>query len=94
MSDVISLSTIRERVIELIAAQTKLDPAQIHTDSTLKDLGLASLNAIELIFDVEEAFDITFPDQGPNLDTDTVQGLVNAVVAANEERSARSAGKA
>src|SRR3546814_7766486 len=42
--------------------------------STLKDLGIASLEAIELIFDIEEHFNINFPDQqGANFDRDTAQ---------------------
>ncbi len=94
MTEVLSRSAIQDRVITMITTQTKLDPAQIQTDSTLKDLGIASLDAIELIFDIEEAFNITFPDQGPNFDADTVQRLVDAVVTADAERGVASEGKA
>ena len=82
MTESPSVVAIRDEVIAIIASQTKLDVATIHGDSTLKDLGVASLDAIEVIFDIEECFDITFPDQGTNFDTDTVQHLIDAVVAA------------
>lgn len=82
MSEPQSTDDIRTQVFEIIAKQAKIDVASIHDDSTLKDLGVASLDAIEVIFDIEEHFDIHFPDQGTNFDTDTVQHLIDAVVAA------------
>ena len=80
-SDPLSSETIQSRIFAIIAKQAKLDVATIKPESTLKDLGVASLDAIEVIFDIEEAFDITFPDQGTNFDTDTVQHLIDAVHA-------------
>ncbi len=87
MTDSPSVDSVRDEVIAIIARQTKLDVASIHSDSTLKDLGVASLEAIELIFDIEECFDVTFPDQGTNFDTDTVQHLVDAVIEAQRAKS-------
>lgn len=75
----LSNDAIESRIFAIIAKQAKLDVATVTPQSTLKDLGVASLDAIEVIFDIEEAFDITFPDQGTNFDTDTVQHLIDAV---------------
>lgn len=94
MTEALSPAVVQERVITIIAAQTKLDPAQIQASSTLKDLGVASLDAIEVIFDIEEAFNITFPDQEANFDTDTVQHLVDAVIGADAARDDLAEGKA
>jgi acyl carrier protein len=88
MTESTPVDTIRDQVIGIIAKQTKLDAATIRSDSTLKDLGVASLDAIEVIFDIEEFFDITFPDQGTNFDTDTVQHLVDAVIEAQKSKAA------
>jgi acyl carrier protein len=72
--------TTQQQLFEIIARQAKIDPGLVKPESTLKDLGIASLEAIELIFDIEEHFDINFPDQqGANFDSDTVQNLVDAV---------------
>lgn len=82
-------NTTQQQVFEIIAKQAKLDAAIIKPESTLKDLGVASLEAIELIFDIEEHFNINFPDQqGANFDTDTVQSLVDAVQKALDEKAA------
>ncbi len=88
MTESPSVDAIRDEVIAIIARQTKLDAATIHGGSTLKDMGVASLDAIEVLFDIEECFDITFPDQGTNFDTDTVQHLVDAVVEAKKLKAA------
>lgn len=82
MTDPINANEIQQEIFAIIAKQAKIDPAIVRPESTLKDLGVASLDAIEVIFDIEEQFDITFPDQGPNFDSDTVQGLVDAVLKA------------
>lgn len=90
----LSDETIQSRIFAIIAKQAKLDVATIKPESTLKDLGVASLDAIEVIFDIEEAFDITFPDQGTNFDTDTVQHLVDAVRVALVAKSGATQGLA
>lgn len=86
-------NTTQQQVFEIIAKQAKLDVAIVKPESTLKDLGVASLEAIELIFDIEEHFNINFPDQqGANFDTDTVQSLVDAVQKALDEKAAAGEG--
>lgn len=79
---------IPAQVCSIIATQAKLDPATVTPAATLKDLGVASLDAIEVIFDIEERFDIRFPDQGTNFDSDTVQDLIDAVRTALAAKAA------
>lgn len=74
--------SVQEQIFEIIAQHGKIDVAQIKPESTLKDLNIASLEAIEMIFDIEEHFDITLPDRDPNFDTDSAQGLIDAVESA------------
>ena len=85
--------TTQQQVFDIIAKQAKIDVTTITPESTLKDLGIASLEAIELIFDIEEHFNITFPDQqGANFDSDTAQSLVDAVQKALDEKAAADEG--
>lgn len=82
-------ASIQQQVFEIIAKQAKVDVATVTPESTLKDMGIASLEAIELIFDIEEQFDIHFPEQqGANFDSDTAQSLVDAVQQALNEKAA------
>jgi len=56
MSDDVSL-----RVAQIIAEQAMLDPEAIKPDTTLEELGLDSLALVEVVFGIEEAFDISVP---------------------------------
>lgn len=87
MTEPLSADAVRDQVIAIIAKQAKLELDMVKPQSTLKDLGVASLDAIEVIFDIEERFDITFPDQGLHFDTDTVQHLIDAVNAARQAKA-------
>lgn len=82
MNAPLSDEAIREQIFAIVARQSGVDPAALRPEATLKDLGVASLDAIELIFDLEEHFDITFPDDRADFDTDTMQQLVDAVHSA------------
>ena len=88
MTETLSPEEVASQVIDIVAKQAKVDTAVIKPESTLKDFGIASLDAIEMIFDIEAHFDITIPDQGANFDTDTVQSLVDAVLKALATKSA------
>ncbi|EEB85886.1 acyl carrier protein [Roseobacter sp. GAI101] len=50
---------IESQVIEIIAQQAMLDPADVTPDSTLSELGIDSMGVVESIFAIEETFDIS-----------------------------------
>jgi acyl carrier protein len=50
-----------ERVRRLLAAQLKVAPETITIDERLETLGVDSLTALELVFDLEQDFQISIP---------------------------------
>jgi acyl carrier protein len=52
-----------ERVRGIVAAYLKVPPEQIQLDTRLSDIGLDSLGALELVFEIEEAFKVRIPDE-------------------------------
>ena len=52
---------VQDKIIEILAEQALLEPAEVKPDATMHDLGLDSLGLVETIFAIEEAFDITIP---------------------------------
>lgn len=52
-----------ERVRRLLAAYLKIPAESIGEDSKLDELGLDSLGALELVFEIEEEFKIKVPDE-------------------------------
>jgi acyl carrier protein len=54
---------IERRVIEIIARKKNLNAGDITPDSTFNQLGIDSLDAADLLFTFEEAFNIVVPDE-------------------------------
>ena len=77
---------IEAAVIEILARQLLLSPAEIAPDAEIEALGLDSLGKAEAIFALEERFDISVPfnanepDQ-PDFDFSTVGSIVAGVEA-------------
>lgn len=57
-----SEGTVAERVTRVFANFKKVSPDEIKPDTTFEDLGLDSLDGMNLIFELEEEFDIMIPD--------------------------------
>lgn len=76
--------TVAERVRAIVALHVRRNVQDIRASDRLSDLGLDSLGLVELIFALEEAFDISVPfnaneaDQGTQ-DLATVGGVIAAV---------------
>lgn len=83
--------SIQQQVFEVIAKHGEIDIHTLKPESTLKELGIDSLEAVEIIFDIEEHFDINLPDRDPNFDTDSAQGLIEAVQTALAAKATASA---
>lgn len=57
------MSSIEQRVYEIVAEELSVDKEKIHRDTTfINDLGADSLDIVELIMAFEEEFDISIPD--------------------------------
>ena len=58
------MENIEEKVLELVGKQTSIDPKQITLNRKLEDLNLDSVAIVELVFSLEETFDISIPFEG------------------------------
>ena len=79
MSETATPDNIRQTVFSIIPKEAGLDESKVTLDSTLKDLEIPSLDAIQIIFEIEDHFKIQMPDRDPNFDTESVKGLVDTV---------------
>jgi acyl carrier protein len=53
---------VAQKVIEIIAREQHLDPAIITLDSSFEQLGIDSLDGVNILFALEEEFKIDIPD--------------------------------
>lgn len=77
MSDI---KDIELRVVRIIAAACKRDPSTVPLESTFDQLGLESLDALEIAFDIESEFDVAIPDNVA-FAFKSVRDVVNALSA-------------
>ena len=63
------MSTVQDTIFDIIARESGVDRAKISPQATLKDLDIQSLDAVQILFEIEDHFKITMPDRDPNFDT-------------------------
>ena len=77
------MTDVGSTVTEIISAKMSPPPAEpLQPDAKLADLGIASLDIVEIIFELEERFDIEIPynaNQASGADFGTVGEVVAAV---------------
>jgi len=75
---------VQQKIIGIIANEAQITPESLTPESTMEDFGVPSITQLEVLFAIEEAFNIELPDKPEDL---TLAGLTRQVmekVAANE----------
>ncbi len=77
-------TSIREKVIDIICEKLEQDKSKV-TDEThfINDLGADSLDTVELVMELEDAFGINIPDE----DAEKIQTVGEAVKYIEEHLS-------
>lgn len=76
---------VEARVKSIIAEQLGVGETDIHSDSSfIEDLGADSLDMVELVMAIEEAFDIEIPEE----DSEGIKTVKDAVEYINEHLKA------
>ena len=83
------MSSVQDTIFDIISRESGIDRAQITPEATLKDLDIQSLDAVQILFEIEDHFKITMPDRDPNFDTESVKGLVETVEKLLAEQPAK-----
>ena len=53
---------VADKVIEIITREQHFEPGKVATDSTFAELGIDSLDGVNIMFALEEEFKIEIPD--------------------------------
>ena len=77
------MNDVTRDVIAIIAKKKRVDKPNVELSDRLDDLGLESLDSVEMIFDLEEKFDVEIPynanTNNPRTEFDTVGDVVSAI---------------
>ena len=76
--------TIQDTVVEILAEKALLKPGDVKLDFSISDLGLDSLGIVEIIFALEEQFnieiDLNFNNvNSSDFDISTVQEIIKSI---------------
>ena len=82
--------SLDQKVIELIAQKKHLPPESVTLDSTFVELGIDSLDGMDLLFTFEETFKLSIPDEVAQQmkSVRQVTEALRAALAANPQPSA------
>ena len=77
--------SIATKVLEIIAKQKRIPTDQVTIDSTFQELGLDSLDAVNILFELEGEFNIAISDEQAR-QIKTVRQMVEGVSSLVDEK--------
>jgi acyl carrier protein len=54
---------LTQRILRIIAETQRKDPAEVTIDSTFEELGIDSMDGVNIVFALENEFNINVPDE-------------------------------
>ena len=73
------MSSTEQTIFDIIAKTCSVPRDRITLDSTLKDLDVHSLDAVQVLFEIEDKFDISVPEREDQYSAGTVRDLIEGV---------------
>ena len=82
---------IREKIFDIIAKEARLDRGTLTLETKLEDLKIESLDMVQILFGIEDAFDVYVPQDDQSFKLSTLRDVVDGVkrlVAAKRQQTA------
>ena len=82
---------IREKIFDIIAKEARIDRGTLTLDTKLEDLKIESLDMVQILFGIEDAFDVYVPQDDQSFKLSTLKDVVDGVkrlVAAKQQQTA------
>jgi acyl carrier protein len=93
MADLMQTDDLTPRVLRIIAETQRKEPSQVTIDSSFEELGIDSMDGINIIFALENEFNINVPDddvKSIRSVRDVVDGVIRLVALSKAEAEAPS----
>lgn len=75
------MDDIENKICDIIAKEARVDRALVVPGATMDDLKIASVDLVQIVFALEEGFDITIPEEAIKMDVKNVGEVLTAVRA-------------
>lgn len=73
------MDDIQAKIFEIVAKQRRLDPSALRLDQRLEEIEIESVDLVEIIFAIEDEFDIDIPQDTEAFRLDTLSDVVGGV---------------
>ncbi len=73
------MSSTEQIIFDIIAKTCSIERDRITLDATLKDLDVHSLDAVQVLFEIEDRFDVAVPERQDQYSAGTVRDLIEGV---------------
>lgn len=85
------MNETESKILDIVAKECRLDRASLTLDSKLEDLKIESIDLMQTVFQIEEAFDIYIPQEGDNFKMTTLRDVTDGVVRLVAEKQGKPA---
>ena len=91
MADTVqSIDTIAEKIFDIVAKERRLDRSKLTLDTKLEDIEIESVDLVEIIFAIEDEFDIDIPQDESEFKLETMRDIVDGVQRLIAEKQSAS----
>ena len=73
------MTDVVNRVKDILAEECAVDRAALLDDAKLEDVGISSVDMVQVMFSIEEAFGISIEQEDMSLDIETVGEVTSAI---------------
>lgn len=87
------MADIANRIIDIIAKEAKLERDKLNLDTRLEELKIESLDLVQILFAIEDEFDVYVPYNDEAYKLDTLRDVVDGVNRLIAEKQAEAASK-
>lgn len=73
------MSDVKDRVKDILSEECAVDRVSLTDEARLEDVGISSVDMVQVIFAIEEEFNVTIGDGDIGLEIETVGEVTGAV---------------
>ena len=85
------MDEVQEKIFDIIAKERRLDRSTLTLETRLEDINVESVDLVEIIFAIEDEFDIDVPQEEDAFQLETMGDIVTGVRRLIAEKQAEQA---
>ena len=85
------MDEVQEKIFDIIAKERRLDRSTLTLETRLEDINVESVDLVEIIFAIEDEFDIDVPQEEDAFQLETMGDIVTGVKRLIDEKQAEQA---